>query len=354
MDETLTITENATSPMKAFVFDEGGSVRSITEPRPTPGAGEVLVKVDFLGICGTDVHLMHGSSSYVRGGLTTYPIRFGHEWSGRIDSVGVGVDSFQPGDRVVGEPFLSCGQCLTCRGGHYNLCPSRRELGVRGDASGAAAEYLRIPVGNVHKIPEGVDLHAAVLAEPSVTVLSSFELGAVQPGEKVAVIGTGTMGLIAVQVAAYMGCRVDAIGIVPSELVTAKAQGAWAAIQPDEAHDSAYDVVIEASGSSRIGPLMCRIAAIGGRLLQLGIPGEAVDGLDLAAFVMKGLSLRGVLGGVDLMPRALELMSIGAIRPEQLIDHVFDQSELSDALEMASKGGRLRPKVLVDMSTLSS
>jgi threonine dehydrogenase-like Zn-dependent dehydrogenase len=218
--------------------------------------------------------------------------------------------------------------------------------------AGAAAQFFKVPAANVHRIPDGVALDEAVLAEPSVTILNSFEMGNIQPGERVAVIGTGTMGLIAIQIASHMGCLVDSIGVVDSELTVARDLGANNTFKPQTAPDGAYSAVIEASGSSSVGPELARIAAIGGRIMQVGIPGSPVDGFDLAAFVSKGLSLIGVLGGVHLMPKALELIRKGAIRPDGLIDEVIDSSRIEEAFERAATGGRGKPKILVDLRSL--
>lgn len=343
-----------TGKMPAIVFRSPGVLAVEDVPIPGPEQGQILVRVECVGICGTDVHLLDGTSAYVLRGLTDYPVRFGHEWGGEVIAVGASVSPDLIGKRAVGEPFLSCGQCLTCRGGHYNLCPNRYELGVRGDVPGAAARYLRVPAANTHLVPEGVETSHALLAEPSVTVLHAFEQGAVQPGELVAVLGTGTLGLLSVQVGVAMGCVVDVIGIDSHGLETARLFGARSAMTPEEAPDDAYAVVIEATGSASIGPLMSRIAGIAGRVLQVGIPGRPVDGVDLAAFVSKGLRLSGVLGGVHLMPRALRLISQGVIRPGELIEEIVPVAAIDRAFRRMREPGRPRPKLLVDLSELSS
>jgi 2-desacetyl-2-hydroxyethyl bacteriochlorophyllide A dehydrogenase len=319
---------------------------------PGPAAGQVLVEVSHVGICGTDVHLLSGHSAYVVGGLTRYPIRFGHEWSGTVVAAGDGVGADWLGARVVGEPFLSCGQCAVCRAGHYNLCPTRSEIGVRGDIPGAASQYFRVPVTNIARVPDGVPGELALMAEPSVTVINSFETGAIQPGERVAVVGTGAIGLIAVQLGVSMGCPVDVLGIDEAGLAAALANGARRTLAPDAAPDDAYDVVLDATGSSALGTLLTRIAAIGGRILQVGIPGRPSDGVDLASFVTKGLSLRGVLGGVHLLPRALGLIADGRIRPAELLDEVLPVADAVDAFARSTAVGRARPKIVLDMRTL--
>jgi 2-desacetyl-2-hydroxyethyl bacteriochlorophyllide A dehydrogenase len=347
------VTRWPTGSMRALQFAAPGELELADVEIPKPAPGQVLVKVAYVGICGTDVHLLSGHSAYVVGGLTQYPIRFGHEWAGEVVAVADDVDRAILGQTVVGEPFLSCGQCRTCRSGRYNLCPHRAEMGVRGSVSGAGAEYLRVPLTNVAIVPEGVRPEHALVAEPSVTVLNSYESAQVQPGERVAVLGTGAIGLIAVQLGVSMGCLVDAIGIDTAGLEAARSQGARHALHPDEAADDAYDVVLDATGSAAIGPLLTRIAAVGGRIMEIGIPGAPVDGVDLAAFVSKGLTLRGVLGGVHLLPRALQLIAAQAIRPDLLLESVVPVSQAASAFARCNAAGRHRPKIVLDMSTLA-
>jgi 2-desacetyl-2-hydroxyethyl bacteriochlorophyllide A dehydrogenase len=342
-----------TGTMRALQFAAPGLLELADVQIPQPAAGTLLVRVGYVGICGTDVHLLSGSSAYVAGGLTEYPIRFGHEWAGQVLAVSSDVEPGLVGATVVGEPFLSCGQCRTCRSGRYNLCPHRSEMGVRGTVPGAGAEYLRVPVTNVAVVPDGIRPEHALLAEPSVTVLNSYETARVQPGERVAVLGTGAIGLIAVQVGVSIGCSVDALGIDEAGLKAADAFGARAVLSPDDAPSDAYDVVLDATGAAAVAPQLTRLAAVGGRIMEIGIPGRPADGLDLAAFVSKGLTLSGVLGGVHLLPRALQLIASGAIRPGLLLEGVVPVSQAADAFARCNAPGRDRPKLVLDMATLT-
>jgi threonine dehydrogenase-like Zn-dependent dehydrogenase len=125
-------------------------------------------------------------------------------------------------------------------------------------------------------------------------------------------------------------------------------------LAPDAAPADSYQVVLEATGARTIGPLLSRIAGVAGRVLQVGIPGGPVDGIDLAAFVGKGLQLTGVLGGVHLMPRALRLIARGAIRPDELLEEVVPVAEIDRAFRRMHETARARPKLVLDMGGLST
>ena len=353
MASTSAATGNwVTGSMPAVAITAPKRAEIISVPVALPKDHNVLIEVDTVGICGTDVHLYEGTSHYLQTGLTKFPIRFGHEWSGVVLACSSSEFEHLVGKRVTGEPFISCGQCLTCRAGHYNLCPTRFELGVRGDYPGGAAKYLSIPATNVHVVPDNVELNEALLSEPAVTAMNAVEKSRLQNGESAAVLGSGTLGLIVLQIAQSVGAIVSVIGVDVDTLNTAKKLGAANVYHPDQAPDNAFDVIYEASGSSQIGPLLTRIAANCARIMQIGIPSGPVNNISFGDFVTKGLSLEGILGGVHLMPRTLELISKGVIKPKEMVHAAMPISQISEAVELVSANGRGKPKILLDMKTL--
>lgn len=336
--------------MTGLQFEAAGSAVWRRVPVPGELAGHVLVRVERLGICGTDQHLFSGHSAYIRSGLTRYPFQPGHEFAGRVVAVADDVDTVRVGDRVVGEPFLPCQACEVCRRGDINLCPNRSEQGVRGTVAGAAARFVRVPAANVAVVPEDVEPGAAVLAEPSVTALSAIASARVLPGDRVAVIGTGTLGLLVMQIASSLGAEVTAVGIEDAGLELARECGAIAAFQPDAAPDDRFDAVIEASGASSGLMTASRLAAPGGRIAQLGIPGGAEVPVDAASVVSKGLTIAGILGGVSHLSRAVRLIAAGVIRPDLLVRETIGWQEAPGAFGAAPAGSK--PKVLIDLTDL--
>ena len=339
-----------TGKMRAFEFAAPNELRWIEADIPSEHEGSALVRVAALGICGTDVHLFTGSSSYIAQGLTSYPFRPGHEFCGEVVAVAPGVSGIGVGDRVVGQPFLPCKVCRVCMRGALNLCPYREEQGVRGAAPGAAAQFVRVPAENLAKVPDSVPASEALLAESSVTVLNSIISGGVQPGTRVAVIGSGAIGLLATQLASHMGAKVDTVGIDAGLKLALDECGAAAVYSPSEVPHDSYDVVIEAAGAPSSLGLALRIAAPGGTVTQTSIPGGISTEVDASLMVSKGLTIVGVLGGIPFLQSAIDLIAAGHLRPGTLIESVRDWSDAERAFADLIAGGLARPKIILSVS----
>lgn len=339
--------------MWAATFDGPSELSWGERSIPAERSDEVLVRVEALGICGTDVHLFTGDSAYLRHGETRYPFVPGHEWSGTVTAVGVEVASVAVGQRVFGHAFLSCGVCPDCVRGLRNLCAFRSEQGVKGQVDGAAAEFLRTPAANVAVVPPSVSPQHAILAEPLVTVLHALEKARLQPGARMAVIGTGTLGILAVQVGARAGLLVHAIGI-DQGLELASASGAAAVWSPDAAPADHFDLVVEVSGAASSLATALRVVGRGGVVAQVGIAGRHSEGVSTAEIIAKGVTIQGVLGGVGYLDRAIGLIERGVVDPAVLIDSVWSWREFGEAIRYAAAGGAARPKVVIDLTNLPS
>ncbi|MCU1635289.1 MAG: hypothetical protein JWQ68_528 [Cryobacterium sp.] len=339
----------AEGEMDALVFPRARQLEWRRVPIPAEVPGHILVRIDRLGICGTDVHLFTGDIAYMKNGLSAFPFRPGHEWAGTVEAVAPDVTGLAPGDRVVGEPFLSCGHCEQCRRGRRNQCPTRNELGVRGDTPGAAAQYLRIPAENAARFADHVDPAHAVLCEPLVTVLHALSATRLESGESVGVIGTGTLGLLAVQVAHHMGARVEVLG-VSERMNAAVAMGAERAVLVADAIPDRYDVVLEMSGADGSLAVATRVARGGGRIAQVGMPGSELVPIDAVAVVTKGLQISGVLGGIPFLARAVRLLEQGVVNPEALVDRQISWRHYDQALDLLMRRALDRPKVILDFT----
>ncbi|MEU3754219.1 alcohol dehydrogenase catalytic domain-containing protein [Streptomyces olivoreticuli] len=337
----------------------------IEVPIPAPAPGEVLVAPLRVGLCGTDLELLHGTASYVRDGRATYPHIFGHEWVGRVVAVasqgatGAAVGTaaaggrISVGDRVVGHTMISCGDCRACHSGRRNECGRLREVGLYGQ-QGAAAEYLRMPARALSVVPEDVTDEAAMLVEPAVTVLEGLQQVRCAPGDRALVIGTGTIGLLAVQLTAGLAGSVDVVGIDDTGLDTARRMGARRAFRPGEASAGHYDIVVEASGAGTAFHEALRTTGVGGRIAAVGVATEAVDGIELGDLVLRGITVRGIRHGLDQYDRVLKLFGDGALTADGMIADVLRLDQVDDAFQLLQDPGRTAPKVALDPSALGN
>ncbi|MFO1151715.1 MAG: galactitol-1-phosphate 5-dehydrogenase [Alsobacter sp.] len=217
--------------MKAAVLHAPGDLRVEDVPRPTPGAGHVLVRVMAAGICGSDIGRVMVTGTY------RFPTIPGHEFAGRIECVGTGVTGLAPGDRVAVAPLMPCFQCDWCRSGTFSLCESYDFMGSRSD--GAFAEFIKVPARNALKVPEGVSDEVAATIEPAAIILHGIHKLDISLGDAVAVVGCGALGFFALQFAKLSGAQpLIAIDVDDDKLALASSVGADICINParEDAH----------------------------------------------------------------------------------------------------------------------
>ena len=210
MQETM-LQEVMTAP-KQIRFD--------TVPVPQAGPGQVLVKIKRIGICGSDIHVYHGTHPY-----TSYPVTQGHEVSGQVAALGEGVTQFQVGQRVTIEPQVYCGKCYPCTHGKYNLCEHLKVMGFQ--TTGTASEYFAVDASKVTPLPEGMSYDEGAMLEPlAVTVHAAKRAGDIA-GKKVCVLGCGPIGILLVQsLKAFGAAEVMATDVSDYRLELARACGA--------------------------------------------------------------------------------------------------------------------------------
>ena len=153
--------------MRALVVDGPRSAGVRDLAAPVPDEGQLLVEVERVGICGTDVELYNGEMAYFEQGLTHFPLRLGHEWTGRVSAVGPDTDSSWVGKRVTGDTMLGCGTCRSCLAGRHHVCPNRHEVGITDGWPGVLAEQVIVSARFAHAIPDNVSVTAAAMVEPA-------------------------------------------------------------------------------------------------------------------------------------------------------------------------------------------
>src|SRR5262245_6875722 len=314
--------------MKALAFD-GSSPRVVERPEPEPLADHALVRVALAGVCNTDLEIARGYLGF-RGIL-------GHEFVGRVEQ---GPAEWL-GRRVVGEINFACRACPTCAENLPRHCPRRTVMGIVG-ADGAFAELVRVPVANLHAVPDALSDDAAVFCEPLAAAFEIVEQVAVEPGARCTVLGDGKLGLLAAQVLALAGARVLAVGRHPAKLAILRARGIEAVHERDWSGERA-PLVVEATGSARGFERAVAATLPRGTLVLKSTLAER-PAVDLAPLVIDEISIVGSRCGP--FPPALHALEAGAVDVLPLVCGRVPLAAADEALRRAARPGAL--KVLVE------
>ncbi|AMB59517.1 zinc-dependent alcohol dehydrogenase [Microterricola viridarii] len=337
--------------MRALVVTAPRRAEVQEVPAPLALPGQLLVDVERVGICGTDVELFTGEMAYIHHGRTHFPLRLGHEWTGRVVAVGSPEDESWIGQRVTGDTMLGCGHCTYCQGGRHHVCPDRFEVGILDGWAAALAEQVLIPTRYAYRIPENVTVTAAALVEPGGNSLRAVRAAAIEPGHRVLVLGSGTIGLLAAQFALAEGAEVHVGGVREGSLELARSLGVRHTWQFDalaDGHDNTFDAVIEASSDERMPPLAVQLAKPAGRVVYIGLAStpSRVDTRDL---VLKDVSAVGILSASPGLAGAIEGFAGGAVIPDSIVSEVISLEEVPSRLEGArGAAAGPGPKVHVD------
>ncbi|MFE6820956.1 zinc-binding dehydrogenase [Streptomyces sp. NPDC057690] len=334
--------------MRAFVLTAPyeGSVQEV--PVPSAGPGEAVIDVERVGVCGTDVEFYTGEMAYLTEGHSSFPMRLGHEWSGRVSAVGAGVDTDWIGRRVMGDTMLGDGTCRRCLRGHQHVCEKRQEVGVRGDRPGALAEQLAVPVSSLHVLPDSVDPALGALVEPGGNALRSVQAAALTPEDRVLILGPGTIGLLAAMFARVTGAEVHLMGRSERSLAFARELGFENRWHEDSLPDLPFDAVIDASNAAHLPARAVDIVEPAGRVVHVGLAGEPslVDTRDLA---LKDVTAVGVLSASPGLPATIRAYAEGVIDPRPLVAATvaLDRTAATLAGERPSDAGP-GPKIHID------
>jgi len=305
-------------------------VEGARDPRPAPG--EVVVRIVAAGLCGTDYQIWSGARP------VAYPRVMGHELVGRVEAVASDVTRVGPGDPVVVEPNYSCGWCPLCREGNRNLCLSRTTVGI--DVDGGFAELVRVPARCCWRAPADAASDALLLAEPLAVVVRAVERGVPRRGETAAIVGAGTLGLLALQVLRARGARVLVVSrsrrrfALASELgaeaTHATVDGALADAGRRFSGREGVDLVVETAGSAEAVTLALELVRPGGRVVLTGLPHEATP-VSFFSVVRREVTIAGSMIYQDEFPGALRLVASGAVRTGPLITHRFSLDRIGEA-----------------------
>lgn len=317
--------------MKAFVLTAPGASEVQDLPDPVPGPADVVVDVARVGICGTDSEFFTGEMEYLRQGHARYPMTLGHEWCGTVSEVGRDVDVSWVGRRVTGDTMLGCGRCPRCRAGRHHVCRDRSELGIRGSFPGALAERVRVPVTALLPLPDPVGDAAGAMVEPGGNSLRSFEAAGVVRGERLLVIGPGTIGLLVAEFAVSQGVTVHLAGRPGRSLDFARGLGLGTTSTLEDLPDVPFDGVVDASNGRAVPARAVELVEPGRRVVFVGLAGSP-SLVDTREIALKDLTAVGILGASAGLAGTVDSYASGAVDPGRLVAAVVGLHQVHDAL----------------------
>ena len=328
--------------MRAVTFQAPGEVRIDEKPDPElESAGDVVVRVDASGVCGSDLHIYHGRVA-IEPGFT-----IGHEYVGEVVAAGDSVASVKVGDRVLGTYCTACGDCFFCARGDFHKCDRGRVFGhgkLLGELQGAQADLLLVPTADLtlRKVPDGMSDEVALFAGDVLgTGYHAVAETGVGPGDAIAVLGLGPVGLCAVQAAKAAGAgHVIAIDTVADRLEMARAFGAEAVhLTEDDPKAAAkaatdgrgVDVAIDAVGHAEAFDLACRLTRKCGTVSATGVYAERME-VHMGIVWIKALTVKtGHANVIKHVDPVLDALSSGALDPSPLVTHHMKLDDASEA-----------------------
>lgn len=310
---------------------------------PTPVEDQILVKVSYCGVCGTDYDLFSGESSFVKNRQATFPIRLGHEWSGVVAQVGPRVKGLKVGDRVVGDNYVSCGVCEACKAGDYNNCTGRNHVGTIDPCwPGAYAEYYLAPERHVYRLADHVSLQDASLCEPLSVAYGGIKKMHITDQTVVAVIGTGPIALSAAALALNRGGKVYVIGRNDFKLEIAQRLGIHGTINcsrcdvaealKEMTGGCLADCILECSGNPDMVGAVIRIAAQKAVAALIGFYNVNPQQVDFSTMVSKEMTMIGIMGEYGNLEAVSKILAENDLKLSEIVTSVVPFEECGIAL----------------------
>ena len=327
--------------MKAALVKD---IRNITVEEvetPRPAENEVLLKIHMAGVCGSDHSIFKGKMP------ASLPLIPGHEAVGTAEEKGSAVKKIKVGQRVTVHPNYFCGHCLPCKKGLTNVCLSKTRLGI--DINGVFAQYAVVPEAALYLVPDSLPDEIAVFTEPLAVAAHGINQVAPGKGDRVLIFGAGVIGQLTLQLAMHTSSDITACDLVEHRLELARKMGAKRTIgQADSLEDweSSFDVIYETSGAPAALEIAIKLAAQGGKIALLGIPGED-HSVPTVQIVRKELTIFGSMIYTTEFPQSIELLEKGLVKTEPLMSGIIPLEQLSDTLENFDMPSRV--KTLVKM-----
>jgi L-iditol 2-dehydrogenase len=308
---------------------------------PEPKDDEILMKVEYVGICGSDVHGFE-SGPFIPPKDPKQEIGLGHECAGNVVKVGKNVKDFKVGDRVNIEPGVPCGHCKFCREGHYNICPDVDFMATQPNYRGALTNYLCHPASYTYKLPDNMSTMEGALVEPASVGIHAAMTANVRPGQKIVILGAGCIGLMTLQACRVLGAtQIVVVDVLEKRLELAKQLGALEVINGKKEEtvkrcheilgDWGADVVFETAGTQITARQTPEIVMRGGKIMIVGtIPGATpIDFLS----INREVCIQTVFRYANRYPVAIDAISSGRFDVKSMVTNVYDYQDVQKAFD---------------------
>jgi threonine dehydrogenase-like Zn-dependent dehydrogenase len=337
--------------MRAFVLAAPGAGSVEDVPAPVAAPGEVVVDVERVGLCGTDVEFYTGEMQYLHDGHARFPMRLGHEWTGTVSAVGEDVDEGWIGRRVIGDTMLGDGVCRRCRRGRHHVCERRQEVGIRGGRPGALAEQLAVPVLSLHPLPEAVDEVLGALVEPGGNAFRAADAAGLQHGDSALVLGPGTIGLLVAMFLRAAGVEVHLLGRSRRSLDFARALGFAGCWGDADLPRLPFDAVVDASNAPQLPARALDLVEPAGRVVYVGLAGSP-SRIDTRTLALKDVTAVGVLSGSPGLEATIAAYATATVDPRPLVAATIGLEQVGAVLAgQRPDGSGPGPKIHVDPRT---
>jgi len=319
-------------------------------PDPQPQQGHLLIRMKAAGICGSDVHFYEGVHPY-----KMYPRIHGHELSGVVEAIWDEHSTLKVGDPVVVEPLIACGKCYACRKGKYNCCADLKVIGAHVD--GGFAEYLAVPTSRVHRIPDAMSFDLAATCEPYTIGYHFTRRGQIDAGDTVLILGSGAIGLTAIDFAKLDGARVIVAEVSPFRQQMARKFGADYVVDPskeslkecvmDLTCGEGAGVVLEATGVTAVMESTENLVAAGGTIVVAGLTNDKVafTGINLTK---KEMNILGTRNSAREFPPVIHAIASGRTHAAELITKRYPFHQLVEAMDYTAHNMASEGKVILE------
>lgn len=327
--------------MKVCVLTGKQKLEWVERDIPQPGKGELQIKLEYVGVCGSDLHF------YQEGQLANWtldgPLALGHEPGGVVTAIGEGVEGFEIGDKVSIEPAVPCGECEDCRKGHYNLCKNIKMLAIPGERDGVNAEYCVHSASMCYKLPENMTTLEGAMIEPLAVGMHATELSNAKIGETAIVLGSGCIGLCTIMSLKARGVsEIYVADIMDKRLEKAMEVGATRVFNSTRESIEEFaktlpgggaDQVYECAGNRVTTLQTCKLIKRAGKVTLVGVSPEPILELDIATLNAMEGTIYSVYRYRNLWPKAIAAVSSGLIPVKDIVSHQFDFKDCIEAID---------------------